>query len=247
MERQIRARLAMLPLAPDEGLALLDSALAADEPMLVPVRLDLRGLRSAARAGMVPALLRGLVQTPARGDPGRGESLAERLARVPEEEWDGIVLELVRSRVAAVLGYDSPDAIDPDGNFKDIGFDSLGAVELRNTLNEATGLRLPATLVFDYPSAAAVAEYLRSQVGEVAAPRSPVDEEIDRLEALMSGIEADDEKERVAGRLRSLVAAASTGTEETAVTTERIQAASADEIFELIDTELGQPEPEEIP
>ena len=167
-----------------------------------------------------------------------------------EEGYRGVALNMAArlcSKAAAGQVLVTRGVADLARDLAEIEFDSLGAVELRNTLNEATGLRLPATLVFDYPSAAAVAEYLRSQVGEVAAPRSPVDEEIDRLEALMSGIEADDEKERVAGRLRSLVAAASTGTEETAVTTERIQAASADEIFELIDTELGQPEPEEIP
>jgi hypothetical protein len=99
--------------------------------------------------------------------------------------------------------------------------------------------------VFDHPTAAAVAEHLLAQVGDVAAPRSPVDDQLDRLEALLAGLDAGDERERVAGRLRALLGVASPAApeHEAAAAAERIESASAEEIFDLIDAELGDDGP----
>ncbi len=160
-----------------------------------------------------------------------------------------VVVELVRGSVATVLSHDRPEAVDPDRSFKDLGFDSLAAVELRNGLAHATGLRLPATLVFDHPSPGAVARYLLAQVGEVAAPQSPLDATIDRLGALVAEIGADGERHRVAARLRSLLgsAALAAGGGAGAVPggggdgvpgSEQLEAATADEIFAFIDREF---------
>ncbi|MFL6130218.1 MAG: SDR family NAD(P)-dependent oxidoreductase, partial [Mycobacteriales bacterium] len=159
------------------GLELFDRTLGLDEALLVPVRLDHGALRTQARAGLLAPLLRGLVRTPARRAEAAGGSLSQRLAGVPQADWERVALDLVRAQVAAVLGYASPEALDADRGFKELGFDSLAAVELRNRLTQASGLRLPTTLVFDHPSPAAVATFLIAEVGDrgtsaqVAAPR----------------------------------------------------------------------------
>ncbi len=158
-DRARMTRSGMAGLSSREGLELFDAANAAGEALVIPVRLDIPVLRAQARAGMVPALLRGLVRAPARR-AGEGGSLAARLAGVPEGEREGVVLELVRAEVAVVLGHATPSAIDVQRAFKELGFDSLAAVELRNRLKVASGLRLPATLVFDHPSPAALVKHL---------------------------------------------------------------------------------------
>jgi len=86
------------------------------------------------------------------------------LAGTPESEWEEAVLNLVRAEAAVVLGHSSPEAVEPERAFKELGFDSLGAVEFRNRLAVATGLQLPSTLVFDHPNAKAAAGYIRSRI-----------------------------------------------------------------------------------
>jgi len=159
--QQIRARLGLLPMPAAQGLALLDAALELPDALLAPAALDRAVLRSQAAAGTLPAVLRGLVQASAER---QGGSLAERLAGVPEAEREDRVLDLVRSQVAAVLGHSSPAAVDPAKAFNDLGFDSLAAVELRNRLVAVSGFDLPPTLVFDYPTAAALSGHLLAQV-----------------------------------------------------------------------------------
>ncbi len=157
-------RFGFAALPTDEGLRLLDAACALDEALAVPVRLDAGSLRARARTGALPALLRGLVRVPAPAGSGARGSLAERLGGVPEQDREGVVLELLRGEVAAVLGHASPRAIDVRRPFRELGFDSLMAVELRNRLTEITGLRLPATLVFDHPTVGAIAGHLLAEV-----------------------------------------------------------------------------------
>ena len=167
-------RLGVAPLSADEGLRLLDEARGARESLLVAVRLDQAALRVQARMGVLPILLSGLVRAPSRRAPGSGSSLAHRLAGLAEEERDGFVLALVRGHVANVLGHDSSSAVDPEQTFNELGFDSLTAVELRNLLDRSTGLRLPATLIFDQPTPAAVARLLRSRVeGQMQTTPAP--------------------------------------------------------------------------
>ena len=163
----------MTPLTAQDGLGLLDLAAGRDEPVLVPARLDVAGIRAMAGRGQdVPPLWRALAGPPSRGraaaGPGPGGDaagvLAGRLAGLGAAERDRVLTDLVRAHAAAVLGHASPGAVEPGRAFSDLGFDSLTAVELRNRLSTATGLRLPATLVFDYPSPALLAAHLRAEL-----------------------------------------------------------------------------------
>ncbi|MCC3777785.1 beta-ketoacyl reductase, partial [Streptomyces sp. UNOB3_S3] len=167
---QRMARGGVTPLTTDDGLALFDAALRLDETLLVPARFDLAALRNRSGSGVVPALLRGLVRTPARRtartavEEQAGPALSARLAGLTGPEREETLLELVRSNAAAVLGHSSFRTVGAHQAFKDLGFDSLTAVELRNRLNSATGLRLPATLVFDHPSPVSLAARLLAEL-----------------------------------------------------------------------------------
>ncbi|MEV8442846.1 type I polyketide synthase [Actinosynnema sp. NPDC051121] len=153
------ARAGVRPLTTPTALALFDAAVVRDEPLLVPVGLDLAAVRSGA--GAVPPLLRGLVApSRARLRAVDDAAPAEGLAALPAVEREHRVLELVRGQVAAVLGHVSADAVEAGRAFKEMGFDSLTAVELRNRLTAATGARLPATAVFDHPTPRALAAFV---------------------------------------------------------------------------------------
>jgi NAD(P)-dependent dehydrogenase (short-subunit alcohol dehydrogenase family)/acyl carrier protein len=159
--------LGVVPLSSEQGLALFDAAISAAEPVVLPVRLDLAGLRARAEAVTLPALLTGVVRTSTRrvSDGGAsGASLAKRLAGLAEAEREEAVLDLVRAEVASVLQLGSAQTLQVERAFRELGFDSLTAVELRARLSQATGLRLPATLVFDHPTPGALARHLCAQI-----------------------------------------------------------------------------------
>ncbi|MFJ8747623.1 SDR family NAD(P)-dependent oxidoreductase, partial [Embleya sp. NPDC127516] len=163
------ARSGLVPLDSGTGLALFDTAVARGDALVVPAHLDPAALRAQATAGTLPTLLRGLVRISTRrtahaGGAGAGSSLGRRLAGRSAAEQDELILDLIRTQVAAVLGHATPEAVDREHAFGDLGFDSLTAVELRNRLNTATGLRLPATLIFDYPTPLALTAFVRAEV-----------------------------------------------------------------------------------
>nr|WP_086824658.1 type I polyketide synthase [Allokutzneria sp. NRRL B-24872] len=158
-------------LTPEEGLELFDIALAQDDAFLAAVKLDIPSLTSFARTGSVPQVLRGLVRVPVRRTANAAEAagLRERLVSLSAAEQDRALVELVRGQVAQVLGHAGGGAIEPERAFTDLGFDSLTAVELRNGLTAASGLRLPATLIFDYPTPLDLARHVRAELlGELA-------------------------------------------------------------------------------
>ncbi|MGH3373824.1 MAG: type I polyketide synthase [Actinoallomurus sp.] len=181
-------RMGVGALSAELGLELYDQAQQVDEALLVPVRLDLGALRAQARAGMLPALLRGLVRAPARRAETTGGSLADRLAGLPQSDWEQVTLDLVRAQVASVLGHASFEAIEPERAFKELGFDSLASVELRNRLTQATGLRLPTTLVFDHPTPLAVAQYVVPVAMPGAVPAGGRRSEEDEIRAVLASI-----------------------------------------------------------
>ncbi|MET7677279.1 SDR family NAD(P)-dependent oxidoreductase [Streptomyces seoulensis] len=168
------ARGGIAPLGSEQGLALFDAALATRRPVLVPALLDHTGLRARREDGTLPAIFDGLVR-PARrtaaGERAGGNSLRERLASMAPQDQERALLELVRGVVASVLGHTDAGQVAPDRAFNELGFDSLKAVELRNRLNAATALKLPATLVFDHPNTVELAGFLRTELlGRAAAP-----------------------------------------------------------------------------
>jgi pimaricinolide synthase PimS1 len=239
VDRTRMARGGVLGLSTDEALELFDRASVADSPALViAARFDLAALRAAKRAEILPDVLSGLVRDRAARPQGRGV-IARRLADAPEPEREALALELIRAEIAVVLGHESAAAIDSRAAFKDLGFDSLAAVELRNRLNVATGLALPATLVFDHPNAHSLAGHILHLLAP--APAQPLEAELDSLElALSRGAPEGSDAAKIAARLRSLLTQlddGETSVEHVAVT-EMIESASADEVFEFIDREL---------
>jgi pimaricinolide synthase PimS1 len=129
------------------------------------VSLDRAALRSQAAADQLPPLLRDFAPGPARGERGARASLASRLTALPDTEREAYLLDLVRAEVAAVVGHRAADSIDPDRAFKKLGFDSVTAVDLRNRVTAMTGVRLPATTVFDYPTAKKLAGRVLETLG----------------------------------------------------------------------------------
>ncbi|NUP40301.1 MAG: SDR family NAD(P)-dependent oxidoreductase, partial [Streptomyces sp.] len=237
----------------DQGLALFDAAVRRPESLLVPVRLDAAALRDLAGANVLPRILSGLVRGapvrrtaaghPIHGDAWDASSMAERLAGLSAVEQSRTLLELVRRNVAAVLGIGDVLGVDPARPFKEIGFDSLTAVELRNRLSQATDIKLPSTLIFDIPTPALLAEHLRDQlVSEGLSGSEALIQELDRLEDHVDLLADAEERDAVTARLEALLArcrqqpAAAEGNG----VAERLQAASADEVLQFIDSQLGR-------
>ncbi|MFJ6686875.1 type I polyketide synthase [Streptomyces werraensis] len=160
----------VLALTPAEGLHILDLGLHMGQALLVPIKLDLRTLRGqAGDGGGVPHLLRGLVRAgrrSARAAAGDSGTLVRRLAGLSQAEQESVLLSVVQTEAGAVLGFTSQELTQGTRGFSDIGFDSLTAVELRNRLSAATGVKLPATLIFDYPTPVALARHLREELGD---------------------------------------------------------------------------------
>ncbi|UGQ12412.1 SDR family NAD(P)-dependent oxidoreductase [Yinghuangia sp. ASG 101] len=264
------ARAGVVPLETPDGLRLFDAAVSdrALPAALVPARVDLAAVRTHAAAGPVPPLFRGLVRTPARraahaGPGGNGaehSSLTDRFGGLPDGERLAALVDFVTGEAAAVLGQPDVSRIGAERPFKDGGFTSLSAVELRNRLTTATGLRLPATLVFDHPSPRALAVYLDATLfRDRTADTPPVLAEIDRLESLLALMPSEDgalAHPKVGARLRALLwrwndaygspagppgAETGSGVGDSAHGTADadLLSASDEELFHALDDELG--------
>ncbi len=230
-------------LSDEEGLELFDAALLADKGQPIAVRLIPASLRALAKAGALHPLLQGLVRVSGARSVA-ADSLARKLAAVPEAERERVALELVRSEVATVLGHASAGAIDPQRPFKELGFDSLAAVELRNRLSALSGLRLAPTIVFDYPTSAALAGYLLEEVGQRSEVSAQV--ELDRFEQALSMLPAEDPSRlKLATHLRALAGDLedTNRSEGGALDVDRLESVSDEELLELIDQQVGSGEP----
>ncbi|MDX3233989.1 type I polyketide synthase, partial [Streptomyces sp. ME19-01-6] len=243
-------RSGLAPLATGDALALFDAALVGDRPSVVPARLDLRGLSAVETPAplfsrIVPA------RTAPRRTPGaeRAADLRTRLAAQDAAEQRDTLLAIVRAHTAAVLGHDTAAAVRPDSAFRELGFDSLAAVELRNRLQATAALPLPATVVFDHPTPAALADQLRTQLcpdapSSAAATATAALAELARLESAVSDSALDDDtRSGLAERLRSLARKMSSGRvadHDGVAAGPDLQSATDDEVFDLIDKEVGR-------
>ncbi|UGT62423.1 type I polyketide synthase [Nocardia asteroides] len=167
-----RARIArggLRSLPTDLATTLFDAALAGDLPVVVAARFDTAALTRRAETDATPPILRTLTGT---RRPNRNSALTE-LAGLDPEARQRALLDLVRAETGAALAHPDPAAIEPARALVELGLDSLSAVELRNGLARATGLRLPATLTFDHPTPEAVATFLGTRIDAPTAPEKP--------------------------------------------------------------------------
>ncbi|MGW7080154.1 SDR family NAD(P)-dependent oxidoreductase, partial [Streptomyces sp. NPDC054866] len=246
------SRSGILPLATDEGLALFDAAVALGEAVVVPARLSTRAEQGSDVPAVLSKVVRPMLRRAAGTDASTGTdgAQARQLATLPPAQRAEALVRLVRTHAAVVLGHESPNTVPRDATFKTIGFDSLASVELRNRLNSATGLRISATAVFDNPTPEALAELLGTELpGTVAEPEPGAGmESLAALEGQLAAGALDDEKRsRFAKRLRSLLwqledthadpTGASAAVDEPGA---ELSTASDDEMFALIDRELGR-------
>lgn len=201
--------------------------------------------RPAAWLGDVPEVRKYVTDSAAEETEGGSAAFAASLSGLSDAEAARKLLELVRTEAAVVLGYETVEPIGAKRPFRDLGFESLTAVNLRNQLSARTGLRLPVTLVFDHPTPTALAEFLRGELGGAQeTPETAVLSELDRLESGLSVLDGDEgARQRVTSRLRALVArldGGQTPVEAGDSVVDQLDAASAEEVLAFIDNEFGE-------
>jgi polyketide synthase 12 len=249
-DRSRMRRRGLIPLAPPDGLTLLDVALGRPESALVPVHLDTGAVAASGEA--VPTMLRSMVRVAPRpraataaassGGGSSAQTLEQRLAGLSEAERSREVLDVVRTEIASILDLGRPESLGPDRALKDLGLDSLVAVELRNRLQSVTGLRLPSTLLFDYPTSGALAKMILGQFSFAAstpAASPALAGEIERLELMVRSMSPSDlAKSGISDRLRELVGKLGGGVVQPAPVVDEFEGVSDEELFDMIDGEI---------
>jgi NADPH:quinone reductase-like Zn-dependent oxidoreductase/malonyl CoA-acyl carrier protein transacylase/acyl carrier protein len=249
-DRARMARSSVAPLPAQQALALLDASLALGRDVLVPVKLNLAALR-AGQDGL-PAPLRGLTRRrgglagAASGRAGQPAMTGwiQRVSQLPASEQQDTMVQLILAEAASILGHQDASGIEPGRPFKDAGFDSLTAVELRNRLRASLGLRLPPSLIFDYPTPADLGRHLLSSLAPVSAPRLPaVLDDLERFEKRDFSALIDGEmRHQVSARLRAILnKLAESGKPDgpaDAGVAAHIGSATDEEMFQFIENEL---------
>ncbi|MBW5484550.1 type I polyketide synthase [Streptomyces bambusae] len=243
----------LTPMDPDLAVAALGRALDRDETSVVVAAVDWPRFAPSFLSARPSPLLADLpdvrdVLAARPDDPApAGTSLRDTLLALPAEARDRAVLDLVRTHVAAVLGHGSPQEVVDTRAFRETGFDSLTAVELRNRLGTATGLPLSATVVFDHPTPAALAAHLHTELcGDDGSGGPAVTAEFARFESALAGTPAGtSDHTRIMLRLQALVAEWQDGatadrsdrSDRTAA--EEYDTATDDELFDLLGEKFG--------
>jgi acyl carrier protein len=245
-------RSGLLPITAEQGLTLFDTTYQHHHPLALPARINTTTLHQTTPT---PPILTQLTHTPTRRtttNTTHGPNpLTQRLTALPQPEQHRLLLDLIRTNIATVLAHPTPDTIETDRPFKELGFDSLTAVELRNRLTTATGLPLPTTLIFDHPTPNTLADHLRiAIVPATATTASRLMAEIDRLEATLSTLAPDDllsiapddaERTRITMRMKALLSrwsSVQTGQAVAAVAA-RLESATDEEMFDFLDRKFG--------
>ncbi|MFE6072747.1 SDR family NAD(P)-dependent oxidoreductase, partial [Streptomyces sp. NPDC056525] len=241
------SRLGLRPMAPDRAVAALHEALGLDETLVAVADVDweqfVPAFTMARRRPLIEDVPEARQITAAAdhqdADAGGASGLLSRLDGLDAADRLDLLSELVCEEAARVLSHSSPDAIEPERAFRDMGFDSIASVELRKRLSAETGLRLPATVAFDHPTPRILAEHLGAELLGVAPdvpPSTRVFGDIDRLAGTLAEVAEDDAvRKRVAQRLRELLDACDNTSRDAEHMSAQLDSASDEEIFEFID------------
>ncbi|NUP48552.1 MAG: KR domain-containing protein, partial [Catenulispora sp.] len=245
------ARQGMAFLTPEPALTALGQAVADDEAFLAVADVDWSRFVPVFSAKRDCPLLDELADKRAAAaadadsdeieDTGQAAELVRRLTGLPQADQERMLADLVCTHAAAVLGHASARDVPAHLVFRDMGFDSLTAVELRNRLSAATGHKLPSTAVFDYPTPAVMAEYLRGELcGASGGGYLPALEELERLASTLASNARDDDeaRTRIAGRLQALLDRFQAPAEDGRALRD-LEAMSAAEMFDLVEDELN--------
>ncbi|WSX07535.1 SDR family NAD(P)-dependent oxidoreductase (plasmid) [Streptomyces sp. NBC_00987] len=237
-------------MAPEAAAGALRQAVEHDATCLLIADIDWERFFVAFTATRPSPLLADVPEVRRIAQDGTGQAgsggeeqsaLVQRLAGLSEAEQDALLLEAVREQVAAVLGLTGPEAVWVKRAFREVGFDSVTAVELRNRIGAKTGLKLPVTLAFDHPTPQRLAGFLREQLvrdGETVAVTAL--EELDRIEKALAGVAPDDAgRTRVVRRVQALLTRLQGGSADEVPVGEEIESASDDEMFELLGKKFG--------
>ncbi|UJW29736.1 SDR family NAD(P)-dependent oxidoreductase [Saccharothrix sp. AJ9571] len=239
----------VLPMRPELAITALRQAVAQDETFLAVAEVDWERFVPTFTVARQRPLLKELgevrqilaatrsIQATQDEVSGDGGAFARRLAGLPPEEQEELLLGLVRSTVATVLRHRGEDSVAAELAFKDQGFDSLTSIDLRNRLNSATGLTLPVTVVFDHPTPMALIRHLRAEL--VGHGEPAIESELDRLENAIAAMDRHrDRRSAVRTRLEVLLRKLDDD-QETVSAAELLESASDEEVFDFIDNELA--------
>ncbi|WP_405180891.1 SDR family NAD(P)-dependent oxidoreductase [Nocardia sp. NBC_01377] len=239
------ARSGLSPVTDQAGLAMFDAALDSGVAVLAATPVNTRALTQQAHEGTLAPVLSALVTARPRASAGRSVDpsavLISQLAALTSEQRHRHLTDLVRDTTATLLGHPTPDTVGPDQPFKDLGIDSLTALELRNTLSRGTGLSLTATLIFDHPTPHTLAKHLAERLTpDESSAAAPVYVDLARVDALLNAASGAAKAEHLE-RLQEILSKHK-GPEDDSngeSVTARLRSSTYDDLFEFLDNELG--------